>query len=621
MVLLGISYDTWKKICVMYFSQKKATKKLFLQWYPFTKLSPEDETKIIDEEFFNKYIQSFSFIFFPSVIHQTSNYIQKTDGSFRDSSLIGPILFLVLQSIGMEIFKNYKSIRPCDFSVYYAGNYDKRRPIYKQDYDAFFKKINECIGYYQYFIKTDITNFFSNINIDILIEQVDKNCNSNKVIFSQAKLQIFKELFKYCGNGKFPIVENSLASSYLATVVYLDEIDKRLYEYISEKITGITSFHIMRYVDDLYILFSSNLPIEECHKVYNEIRNVYSSILKEFNLSLNQKKCCFKEAKEINNELKKSLYDEYFNGKKYHIEELFKGAFLLFLKDLSNNLLLDNIDIETYNKLIEQHFSSDDIEFTASEVFNYFVYEDKKELQSKEVINEIMKLIKKSISFVSLDPKRLTVMLIKTKEKRIIKEFLNQLFNKDKMDKWNLYDTTMVVAYLIQRGFMHGDLLKLLSYRNPELFKYYNNHCKCSTLCNFSDEKINALTEVSICDFKAHYLFFMYICEKKRLNYMIAFAYYKNFFDRITADLDYVYIGGSKKKPEYKRFYKEPELIKFYDFIDNSQCIIKKAHKLRNANPLSHASSELLDHDESSMDLCKSIEDLHSLILEYVCKK
>ena len=88
--------------------------------------------------------------------------------------------------------------------------------------------------------------------------------------------------------------------------------------------------------------------------------------------------------------LKKSLYDEYFNGQKHNIEELFSGALYRFLNDLSIELLFDSIDIERYNELINEHFSSDDIEFTPSEVFNYFVYEDEDELKSEPVVKEIV---------------------------------------------------------------------------------------------------------------------------------------------------------------------------------------------------------------------------------------
>lgn len=70
----------------------------------------------------------------------------------------------------------------------------------------------------------------------------------------------------------------------------------------------------------MYILINSSHDIVKLHNVYNQIINECSSILKEYDLSLNTKKCCLKPAIEINDELKKSLYDEYFNGIRHDIE-------------------------------------------------------------------------------------------------------------------------------------------------------------------------------------------------------------------------------------------------------------------------------------------------------------
>ena len=448
--MFGISYDTWKSVCDMYFSLNAGSQKAYLQWFPFTKLSSADKETVSGEDFYNSYIKTASFMLFPPAMHQSENYLQKGDGSFRDSSLVAPVLFLFLQSIGLEVHNHYSPIRPSDMSIYYAGNYEHLRPKYKQDYDDFFKELNASIDEYQYFIKTDITNFFANISVDKLIAQIDKVCNSGTVAFSQTQLHLFKELLTYCGNGRFPLIENSVASSFLATVVYLDAVDKTLHEYISKNVTVFSSFRIVRYVDDMYILISSDKPIGYLHDAYNEIRNEYSSILKNYGLALNAKKCCLKGSKEINHELKKSLYDEYFNGQKHNIEELFSGALYRFLNDLSLELLLDSIDIERYNELINKHFSSDDIEFTPSEVFNYFVYENEDELKSDPVVREIVGLVEQSISFISLDPKRLTVMIMKTQNDRAIKGFLNQLFRKNRSDKWNSYDTTIAISYLIQ---------------------------------------------------------------------------------------------------------------------------------------------------------------------------
>ena len=111
----------------------------------------------------------------------------------------------------------------------------------------------------------------------------------------------------------------------------------------------------------------------------------------------------------------------------------------------------------------------------------------------------------------------------------------------------------------------------------------------------------------------------MYLCESKRENHMAAFAYFKNFFDRVTADLDFRYVSNPRlRKPNYKEFYKEGRFISFYEKINGSEDVIKRAHKLRNANPLSHSSSELLDKDNTSMELKKNIEELHNLIYSYI---
>lgn len=615
--MFGVSYDTWKSICNMYFSLNAGSQKAYLQWFPFTKLSSADKENISGEEFYNSYIKTASFMLFPPAMHRSENYLQKGDGSFRDSSLVAPVLFL--QSIGLEVHNHYSPIRPSDISVYYAGNYEYLRPKYKQDYDDFFKELNASIDEYQYFIKTDITNFFANISVDRLISQIDKVCNSGTVVFSQTQLHLFKELLTYCGNGRFPLIENSVASSYLATVVYLDAVDKALHEYISKNITAFSSFRIVRYVDDMYILISSDKPIGDLHNAYNEIRNEYSSILKNYGLALNTKKCCLKESKEINLELKKSLYDEYFNGQKHNIEELFSGALYRFLNDLSIELLFDSIDIERYNELINEHFSSDDIEFTPSEVFNYFVYEDEDELKSEPVVKEIVGLVERSISFISLDPKRLTVMIMKTQSDKAIKGFLNQLFRNNRSGKWNSYDTAIAISYLIQSKFRHIDLLDILSDRHPNLYDYYFYHCKNSTIRCFDLWSVKKLAKVIAQDSKAHYLYFMYLCEMKRANYMAAFAYYKNYFDRVTADLDFAAGNDPRlKKPNYNMFYREGTLIRFYSSIDDSKTVIEKAHKLRNANPLSHASSELLDSNNTSKDLCESIKALSALIYGYI---
>lgn len=53
----------------------------------------------------------------------------------------------------------------------------------------------------------------------------------------------------------------------------------------------------------------------------NRIVNAYSSELKKLNLSLNRGKTSWKLTADINEELKKSLYDEQFDGKECNITD------------------------------------------------------------------------------------------------------------------------------------------------------------------------------------------------------------------------------------------------------------------------------------------------------------
>ena len=609
-------YDTWRSICDMYLNLGVGTHKSYLQWYPFAIMTKGDKEYLKSEDFYNKYIKTFSFIFFESSMQCSNNYLQKGDGSFRDATLISPLLYLVLQAYGKEIYEKYVPSRSKDISVFYAGNYQHMRAKYKKDYDDFFKEINCCLEKYQYFIKTDISSFYSNINVDRLIYRIDNICNSEDISFTSTQLNLFKELLMYCGNGHFPLIENSLASSYLATVVYLDEVDEKLYKYVSENIQIFKDFKMIRYVDDLYILISSETTIKELHGAYNEIKNEYSSILKSFGLSLNTNKCCIKETQKISGELKKSLYNEVYCAKNHFIEELYKGSFKKFINGLTNELAQDSIDVSAYNNLIEKHFCDNNIEFTASEVFNYFIYTDNNELYSPETENEIIKLVENGISYISLDPRRLTVMVLKTRNERAIKSLLCQLFSTSRDKRWNSYHTSIAISYLLHRGFKQGDLLEILKHQDAELYDYYKVNCKVSCMKVFDDKKINNLLECIYFDVKASYLYFMYCCEMRRYNYMAAFAFYKNFFDRTTADIEFK--EKQLKKPSYNGAYRKGDLKKFYANIKYSDEIIETAHKLRNANPISHSSSELLDEVNTSEQLIKNMYDLRYLVFEYI---
>ena len=288
------------------------------------------------------------------------------------------------------------------------------------------------------------------------------------------------------------------------------------------------------------------------------------------------------------------------------------------MQEISSVIAKDCLDIEAYNALIEKHFGDDAIEFTATEVYNYFVYEDEKEVKSKAVTSAIVKLINQDMSFISFDPKRISVLIIKTQSASAIKALLNQLFRRNRAGLWNSYDTIIAISYLIQSEFRHIDLIDVLCQNNQPLEEYYQYFCSRSFLKGFNNRRINSYCDIIGADWKASFLYFMFLMEQSKHNNLSKFAFYKNFFDRFTADLAFVTkYEPDVKKPNYKKFYSESEHKKFYSSIPDADKTIEVAHKLRNANPLSHISAGLIDKDSTSCDLDDSINEMGKLIDQF----
>ena len=370
------------------------------------------------------------------------------------------------------------------------------------------------------------------------------------------------------------------------------------------------------HADDLYILFSSNKNYDELIPTCNAIRNGYSSILKKHGLSLNVEKFSFKESSNINDELKKSLYDEYVNGIDHSIADLFEEHMDLFLSELYEQLCKIGVTHELYFNLIEKHFSFKDIEFTASEVLNYLVYESKAILRRPIASECLVKIINKDISVLCIDPKRLSVMVMQSGNNRGILALLNQLFNRHRAGLWNSYDTTIAIAYLTQSKFQHRDLLDIILEENRDLYAFYYYSCRASFISQVRSEKWNRYLRCIGKDNKAAILYFLSICEENRYNYLSSYVYYKNFFDRVSADMAHLAKeDDGSKKANYAIIHREGILKKLYrGIITDSDSIIDNANKLRNENPLSHSSAQLIDCESSSTDLKEAKANLDLLI-------
>lgn len=55
--MFNIEYEAWKNVCSAYFKLNENTKKAYLQFFPFTKISKKEEKNLKSESFFNNYIK------------------------------------------------------------------------------------------------------------------------------------------------------------------------------------------------------------------------------------------------------------------------------------------------------------------------------------------------------------------------------------------------------------------------------------------------------------------------------------------------------------------------------------------------------------------------------------
>jgi AbiA family abortive infection protein len=596
-----ITYKIWEQTCSMMFSVSNNKLNKFLQWYPFSIMKTSEKEKIISEEFFNKVIKNGRCFLYPQMYFKTSNYLQKLDGSFRNSTLISPLAYLILQSFGNVIHKYYVSRRPDNSYCYYAGNYYSNDIGYKKEYSNFTKKVNYFSLRCNYFMKTDISSFYDSISLDKLFFKINQVVNKESVKISHKELFLAKNWLNYMGNGHFPLVENSIASSFLSTVIYLEEIDNDFQEFLSNSnaCSEIHDIQTIRYVDDQYILFNSELSLNELKNTKNEMINMYSSILNKKGLNINSGKTAFKKTEDIDDELKKSLYDDDNVELESKIGELSKNCVYSFIERLHSDYRDKSITSYDYREIVNDEFRIDELHFSPIEVFHYWIYKRPDFFKNnKRLIKVLKKIISEQFNVISFDPKRLCVVIKNTKD-NIIKNLLNSLFKYNSNGIWNSYHTVVLVQYLIQTGFHHNDLIsKILCRRCKSLFHYYEEYCKTqrgSAILNINlEDKPDSIfvDDVILCILYSNFVF-----EYSNGNIYSAYAYYISYFDRISTW--FKFIKNNKHGFPNEWLKRSKKLNGVYRYLDCKN-IIERSHQLRNNNPLIHASSELLIDEPQS---------------------
>lgn len=602
---LGISETVWNETIKNYTNISNNSLSKYLQWYPLQSLD-------VSDDYFEKVIKKGNFVFDEDIMKISDNYLQKSDGSFRQAQLLSPTLYLVLEAICKEI---YNSINDKIYSQHalYAGNLENNDVSYKKQYNLFFKEVNKLSSIYSHYIKVDIKDYFRYIDIDLMFNIIEKNTSN----IHSFHIYLYKLLFSFCGKGRFPIVENSTGLSYLATIVYLNEVDEKINEYFHNTL-GLFSFRIIRYVDDLYIFFDEADIEQSLGDFFISFINFYQTELRKVNLAVNTDKTHIKHCSEISDDIKNSFYGDEIYNEDIDIHEVDINHYVTFL----DNLTRTSFSIDNYKRAVDESFSFEDIQLSKNEVYNRILYKfSDKFVNNHEIITKLDLIINEPI--ITYDVRKIVTAILNTRDGQLIRKLLNNLFSKS---EWNDAENYIAITYLLNRSFRHEDLIEKL-YQNLKeksnnLSQYIENYCLNKS--NLSSSELNnslidRINKINITPTTSQ-LYLLYFVELKKENLLLAHSYFKSFFDRVTAEIRFDYKIESKdlNRPNYKGNYTKKELKEVYEEINNSGSIIQKAHQIRNANPVNHASSGLIKGPYDKEEISSSIEGLQLLIIELI---
>lgn len=458
--MIRIKYETWKKTCELIKEYSTKYGKFYLQLYPI-KFCNNYEV-IITEKYFKSNILNGKFLMEDNNYTVCENYEMKDDGTFRNKTLIPPILYIYYTAIVMEISNKYVEKRNSNISVRYAGNYKKGRLHYRQEYYEFINELEENSFLYDTFIKIDIKDFYENIDINKMT-----NLLKDSISMNEKEQMVFKEFITFIGNKKFPQIDGGIASSYLATIVYLDIIDNRYYK-VLQKIFGKNSFKMTRYADDLYIFFDKNNYVLK--KLENKLTYEYSNLIHEYSLNLNMKKTHLKPSCEIYQDINSiSLEDEAILEKELD-DDFKKESLEKFFKDLMERTKDEGINYKSYYDIIDECFENPEIRFYQRQIYSTIVFKDLEWFKQTETYCDLIEIIRNNNDILVHDPKRLLSALLNMHSGELIKRFLYNLYMKDEKHQWTVYDSFLSMRYLLYRNFK---CTKLLSILEREDFKFY----------------------------------------------------------------------------------------------------------------------------------------------------
>ena len=604
--MVDIGYEIWKKSINTIKSLSEKYSDYYMQLFPFKN---NDISLISNEDYYNKYIKTGCFVMNEENYIMANNYSMKTNGIFRKRYAISPVFYIYYICLGYYIDRKIIENNINGIDVFYSGNFNTNDLNYVNQYKDFMNDVTNASYEYEKYIKVDLQSFYSSIDFRILQKQLKVHTT-----LTDTEIYIISNFLKLIGNNQFPETEVGITSSLIATKVYLFDFDKKLVKFLSES-NFIDNFKCIRYVDDLFIFFN---PLDK-NDIFtlNTIINYINTILFEYKVNLNNSKTKIKDSMYIFEDIKMlSLLDEG-SLEEVTLDCVTKDRLLNFFNSLYDMIVSDGINHEKYCKIVNEHFENNNSKYFFSQIYQSFCFKVSKMLIDKEIIIKIERLLDYNYKFLSCDPKTLVSLITNIENGSMIRKILNSSFQDYRKENWDIYNNYIIFQYLLRRNFLHKDLLRILSRTDPNLYKYISKFC----INEWISTNNSRLTRIFVencykSNSKVSFLYFMYKKEYILDNIIESYAFYKNYFDIITGH--FAHARGKTKKLS-TQYYDAKKTKKFYrkelpGENEKLEEIIETASNLRNSNPISHGSAELLNNLYQKKSIDKCINSLQTLI-------
>lgn len=612
--MINMEYDIWLETCELVEKYAHDYGKYYYQLYPLYKYN--NLSLISSKEFFEKYVLSGAIFNNYDSFDKIENFCKKSDGSYRNRYLVSPIMYIVYTYMGLYISKKYKCIRKKEIYCKYGGDFNNKNLNYKNSYVDFSQKIIDNSEKYKYYLKIDISNFFNNLNVDILNRRI-----ASQMKFSHKEQFFLKKFLEWVGNGNFSQTECGTTSSFLATIVYFDIVDNRLYNLLSSY-DEIVSFEVCRYVDDLYIFLDFD-GRKNCKKIENKILGYYENLIFDIGLSINKNKSHLRPCYEIYGDIKSfSLFDDELNTTEVSDEN--QKYLFDFLDDLLNISEQNGLNHELYNEMIVKYFDNEESNYHASQILSTIIYKKQSWLKETKILKRLTKIIDDDFNIISIDPRRLVAFITNTNDEELIKRLLYKLYFCSENGNWEISHNFIAMQYLLYRNFHSVKLLNKMEKYCPDIVDFINKFYKKDWRKNIISETTDMETRLFL-NYKNTNLSlfkFLEIISMKEFNIIEAQSYNKSYFDLVTANIQ-LYKGYINKITKVS--YRIDELIEIYQnklkLSENDCTKIRSLCNDKNSNTLCHANCKIFDRKgDLSFYIKKNINSINEMICDLLKK-